>query len=105
MKKRIDDIGIDLEIACLKYNNGISYREIAKETTCSVSTVTDRMLKYAEEHGIELKKPNRIQMIDDMRLADVGKIKALYRAKWSVEEIHWECQVTERVVRQVLCLD
>lgn len=88
-QKRGKKINIDIEKLVTMKNQGMTYKEIAAELGCSEATACARMKKYEE-------KKNEVEELD------VGKIRSLYRAKWSIKDIADEMRTSEEHIRIAL---
>ena len=82
-------INIDIEKLVTLRNHGMTYKEIAAELGCSEATACARMKKYEE-------KKNEVEELD------MGKIRSLYRAKWSIKDIADEMRTSEEHIRIAL---
>ena len=83
-QKRGKKINIDIEKLVTMKNKGMTYKEIAAELGCSEATACARMKKYEVEE------------------LDMGKIRSLYRAKWSIKDIADEMRTSEEHIRIAL---
>lgn len=88
-QKKGKKINIDIEKLVTLRNHGMTYKEIAAELGCSEATACARMKKYEE-------KKNEVEELD------VGKIRSLYRAKWSIKDIADEMRTSEEHIRMAL---
>lgn len=88
-QKRGKKINIDIEKLVSMKNQGMTYKEIAAEIGCSEATACARMKKYEE-------KKNEVEELD------MGKIRSLYRAKWSIKDIADEMRTSEEHIRIAL---
>lgn len=88
-QKRGKKINIDIEKLVTMKNQGMTYKEIAAELGCSEATACARMKKYEE-------KKNEVAELD------VGKIRSLYRAKWSIKDIADEMRTSEEHIKIAL---
>ena len=82
-------INIDIEKLVTLRNHGMTYKEIAAELGVSEATACARMKKYEE-------KKNEVEELD------MGKIRSLYRAKWSIKDIADEMRTSEEHIRIAL---
>ena len=88
-QKRGKKINIDIEKLVTLRNHGMTYKEIAAELGVSEATACARMKKYEE-------KKNEVEELD------MGKIRSLYRAKWSIKDIADEMRTSEEHIRIAL---
>lgn len=77
---------VDKRTVYRMYEAGRTFDEIASEVGCSYNYISDLIrVKYG-------KQPRM----------DTGKIKALWRAGWSINSIMYEMHMTEEEVRKVV---
>lgn len=89
-KKSTKRRDIDINDIIVLRNEGVSYKEIAKELDCSEGTIYNRIKKYEEFQ----KK---------VAALDKGKILALWKTgKWSVKDIAAEMKTSADLIREVL---
>lgn len=71
------------------------------------STIAKAVEKWAKENGLKFEKLSSSRMAsaqptDDPRGVDQGKCIALYKGRWKLKDIAFECFCTENAARQII---
>ena len=94
---------VDFETLYFRRLGGDTYQSLANGMSILLLKRLLRDWCEATGHDFDLTiRRYDMPIITDPKLADKGKIFALRKARWSIEDIAYDCRCEESVVREIL---